>query len=201
MLKFIATAATVVATVGAAAWGISSYLSIDDLKDCQKPDPTDAQCRPADVIVAISGGDTPARTEEAIKLYKAGWASQLIFSGAALDTSGPSNAEAMRKQAMEAGVPSIDIFLDTRAADTSQNATGTSRLLTARDKRVILVTSPYHQRRASIEFKKVLGDQTTIINHPTPSDSNWGVYWWLSPYGWWLALSEFLKSIVVSIWH
>lgn len=201
MLKLAITTAAVAGTFAVAAWGLGSFLTIDDLKDCSQPDPMVARCAPADVIIAISGGDTRSRTDEAIRLYKQGWAPQLIFSGAAQDTSGPSNAEAMRTQAIKADVPITDIFLDTRAVDTLQNAIGSNRLLTPTDKRVILVTSPYHQRRASIEFQKAVGDQVKIVNHPTPTDSAWGPYWWLTPYGWWLALSEFLKSMVAYIWH
>lgn len=192
-----------VAVIGAASlvWGITSYLVIDDLKDCPAPTVQVAACAPADVIVAISGGDTVARTAEAIALYKEGWAPQLIFSGAAADTSGPSNAQAMRNQAIKAGVPATVIYLDSRAADTSQNAEGTRSLLTGDDRRVILVTSPYHQRRASIEFQKVLGESVTLINHPTSTDSAWHKEWWLSPYSWLLALSELGKSLVVSSWR
>lgn len=201
MVKFAATLATISIVVIAVVWGVSSYMAVDDLRDCTKPDPLTPKCAPAEVIVAISGGDTPARTAEAIRLYKEGWAPQLIFSGAALDTSGPSNAEAMRAQALKAGVPDEDIILDTKAIDTATNAAGTMALLTSRDKRVILVTSPYHQRRASIEFQKVLGDAVTVVNHPTPYDSSWGPYWWFSPYSWYLVLSETIKTLVVSIWR
>lgn len=201
MIKLAAIIGTVTVGFGLLVWAVSSYLAIDDLKDCARPDLLVPKCAPAHVIVAISGGDTSARTAEAIKLYKAGWAPQLLFSGAALDTSGPSNAEAMRSQALRAGVPESAIILDTKATDTAHNASGVFALLQARDKRVILVTSPYHQRRASLEFQKVLGDTVTIINHPTPDDSSWGKHWWLSPYNWWLALSEGVKTLVVSVWR
>jgi uncharacterized SAM-binding protein YcdF (DUF218 family) len=201
MLKIITVVGAVVAGTALAVWGISSYLTIDDLKDCAGPDAKDAKCAPADVIIAISGGDTQARTAEAIKLYKAGWAPHLIFSGAALDVTGPSNAEAMRAQALGSGVPENVITLDKMAADTSQNAKRTRELLNSRDTRVILVTSPYHQRRASMEFQKVLGDNVTIINHPTQTDSAWGPYWWTTPYGWLLALSEMVKTWIVSTWR
>lgn len=201
MVKLALMVGGFVVAMGLLIWATSAYLVIDDLKDCPEPSINVAKCAPAEVIVAISGGDTQARTQEAIELYKAGWAPQLIFSGAALDTSGPSNAEAMRQQALKAGVPNRDIILDSKAADTAQNAAGTLALLGARDKRIILVTSPYHQRRASIEFQKALGDSVTIINHPTKTDSAWGEYWWLSPYSWFLALSEGLKTVVVAAWR
>ena len=77
--------------------GVTVYLSPNDLARCDKPDMSE-QCRAADAIVVISGGDTTARTSEAIRLYQHGWAPRIIVSGAAADKSSLSNAEVMRQQ-------------------------------------------------------------------------------------------------------
>jgi uncharacterized SAM-binding protein YcdF (DUF218 family) len=157
-----------------------------------------AKCAPADAIVAVSGGDTPARAEEAIRLYQAGWAPKIVFSGAALDTSGPSNAEAMRHQAIAAGVPARDVITEGASADTEQNAVRSFALLTDAD-RLILVTSPYHQHRAALEFHKVFGDSVQIVNRPTQTDHIWTNTWYLTTTGWWLSLSETIKTFMVSL--
>lgn len=179
-------------------WGITSYLSIDELKNCAVPDTFTAQCAPADAIVAVSGGDTPARTEEAIKLYLDGWAPLLVFSGAALDTTGPSNAEAMKRQAIAAGVPENAVLTDDQSMDTAENASRTFKLLADKD-RIILVTSPYHQHRASLEFEHVFGQGVEIVNHPTPTDRQWPETWYVTANGWWLAVSEVIKTFIVSL--
>src|SRR5690349_5846330 len=83
---------------------IPRYLGPDDLQRCT-PRPTNGDCKAADAIIAVSGGDTIARTSEAVALYEKGWAPLLIFSGAAADISGPSNALAMKRYAVENGVP------------------------------------------------------------------------------------------------
>ena len=83
----------------AAIVGISLYLSPDDIKDCSAPG--DGHCQKADAIIVVSGGDTNARTDESIKLYKDGWASTIIMSGAVVDKSGPSNTRQMYKRAVE----------------------------------------------------------------------------------------------------
>lgn len=198
MLKLISFFSTIIGIFALAAWGVSSYLVVDDLAACEAPTPLVAQCAPADAIVAVSGGDTPARAEEAIKLYMNGWAPRLVFAGAALDTSGPSNAAAMRKQALAAGVPDSAILLDETSADTAQNASRTFTLLQDA-RRIIVVTSPYHQRRAGVEFKKAFGDSVTIVNHPTTTDHVWTGTWYLTSTGWWLGLSETVKTFVVSL--
>lgn len=175
---------------------ISVYLTPDDLKACGGPS-SNSGCQPADAIVAVSGGNTDIRTSEAIALYKAGWSDTLIFSGAAADMSGPSNAEVMRDQAIRAGVPESDIRVDPFARTTKENAEEVKNLLVEAGsggvRRVILVTSPYHQRRASLEFKELAGEAITIVNHPTPNDPDWTPLWWLTPRGWWLASGELIK--------
>ena len=172
------------------------YLTPDDLKNCDISPSEQMPCKKADAIVTISGGNTPARTQEAIELYQSGWANAMVFSGAAADTTGPSNAEVMRLQAIKAGVPSSAILIESVSQTTKQNADQTQQLLESNSiKRVILVTSPYHQRRASLEFHARVGDGIAIVNHPTTHDTTWSKFWWLSPRGWWLSVGEVVKII------
>lgn len=191
MLKLI-TAFFILLIIG--IWSLSTFLTPNDLKNCDRLPNLEAPCEKADAIVAISGGNTSDRAKEAIELYKLGWANKLIFSGAAKDTSGPSNAEAMRIQAISLGVPSSDILIETFAQTTKENATKTTNVFIDNSIHdVILVTSPYHQRRASLEFNAAVGDEVAIRNHPTTYDEDWSEWWWLSPRGWWLAGGEVVK--------
>ena len=175
-------------------------LSVDDIQGCDGPQQITGRCAPADVIVAISGGDTDARAREAIELYQQGWAPIIIFSGAAQDKTGASNASAMAQQAIGARVPSSAILLDETSVNTADNASQVRAIVQRQGfKRLILVTSPYHQRRASIEFGRRLGDAVTIVNHPTPTDRYWDeTRWWTTPLGLWLGVSELVKVVVVS---
>lgn len=149
---------------------------------------------PADAIVAISGGDTAARTKEAIRLYQEGWADTLVFSGAALDPLSPSNAQAMRSLAIKFNVPYEAVTVEESATNTSENAENTKSILAGRNyKRVILVTSGYHQKRAWLEFASALDEEVEVINHPI-DETEWSYrWWWLNPRGWYLTLSELVK--------
>ena len=198
MLKLILIFGGIAAVFAFVVGSVNSFLAIDDLAKCSMPSSLGSKCAPADAIVAISGGDTPARTQEAVKLYKAGWAAVLVFSGAALDSSGPSNAAAMRAQAVAAGVPGSAIIIEETASDTAQNASRTVRLLSSA-RRIILVTSPYHQHRASLEFEHIFGENAEIVNHPTQTDHTWPPTWYFTSTGWWLALSEVVKTLVVAL--
>lgn len=173
---------------------LSIYLQPNDFKEfCADVPSGSCPINEVDAIVAVSGGDTDARTKEAIKLYKNQWASKLIFSGAAQDKTGPSNAAAMKTIAMEAGVPESDILLDEYSANTKENAKNVKNLFADNGiKKIILVTSGYHQRRANLEFNRQASD-VVIYNHPVASDKDWSSMWFLSPRSWILALSEITK--------
>lgn len=154
--------------------------------------------RHADIIVAVSGGETESRTAEAVALYKQGYAPELLFSGAAQDRSGPSNAAAMRSIAISKGVPSENIKIEENAANTTQNANNSAGVIRQDGAHsIILVTSPYHQRRAGIEFSRALGPEVAIVNHSAP-DQKWRrSHWWATTYSFNLTLSELQKTIYV----
>ena len=179
---------------------IGTYLSPDDLRGCdislKSKESSNLACKRVDAIVAVSGGDTDARTDEAVKLYKNGWSNLLIFSGAAADKTGPSNAKAMRKHALKKGVPDSAIVIEENSNTTQENARLSRNVFSERKiSRIILVTSAYHQRRAGIEFRLAAGGNVEVINHPVAQDKQWSNWWWISPNGWWLAMSEIIKII------
>lgn len=177
--------------------GLTAYLGPDDLAKCQDRPDNSLSCQSTDAIVAISGGDTASRTKEAIELYKKGWAPKLIFSGAAQDKSGPSNAEVMRDIARDSGVPDEDIITEDAGETTRQNAENSLDIFQENEiSSVILVTSGYHQRRASLEFNKRSDGLVTVRNHPVAVDRQWSSLWWLTPTGWYLATGEFAKIIL-----
>lgn len=181
------------ASIGLIIYGIGAYLAPNDIAGCEKPQ-SSGDCREADAVVVISGGDTIARTNEAIRLYQSGWAPLVIFSGAAADKDGPSNANVMRQHAINWGVPVDATAIEDRSETTKQNAEQVKSQLEARGiKRVILVTSGYHVRRASLEFSRQLGPEIELVRHPVASDKHWSPLWWMTPWGWWLALGELVK--------
>ena len=134
----------------------------------------------ADVIVAVSG-DAGPRTKTAVSLWKQGYAPLLLFSGAALDPESVSSAELMKRDAMTLGVPASAILVEPASTSTEENAKLVAELMTARGLRTaILVTSPYHQRRASILFARSFAPAGLAFrNHPA-DDPEW------DPDGWWM---------------
>ena len=198
-MKAVKIIAVTLAAFFLLVWAIGSYLGVDHLQKCGDTPSAKDGCGAADAIVAVSGGDTSARADEAIKLYKNGWGSVLIFSGAAADKSGPSNAKVMQRQAIDAGVDPNVILIEEASETTQQNAEETSNIFTEHNiKSAIIVTSAYHERRALLEFRtKARGVE--LRGHPVASDKQWSSVWWLTPTGWFLAIPEVIHSFILSV--
>ena len=101
---------------------------------------------PADAIVVLGGGSAE-RPERAAELFKDRAAPRIIVSGL-------GDCEINRHLLMEDGVPAKAIEMEGQSRTTRENAQLTVKLLRERKlKRVILVTSWYHSRRALACFR------------------------------------------------
>lgn len=134
----------------------------------------------ADAIVAISG-DTGARTSTAVSLWKQGFAPLIVFSGSALDPDSVSSAEIMRREALRQGVPENATVIEPASATTEDNATEVAKLMVDRKLRsAILVTSPYHQRRADMLFKRAFEPTGIVLRNYPARDLEWDPnLWWV----------------------
>lgn len=167
--------------------GVGFYLSPQDNVD------------KADAIVVVSGGQTTSRAEKGIDLYKQGYAPKIIFSGASLD-DGPSNAFAMRDQALASGVPASNIYIDEKSQNTYENAVNSKVILQSlAASKIILVTSPYHQRRANQTFESVLGKDYQLMG-VSAFDDRWSKsQWWRRGFPLFISVSETWKLIYIGI--
>jgi uncharacterized SAM-binding protein YcdF (DUF218 family) len=155
------------AAIVAVPVGIGHFLGVTDALE------------KADAIVAISG-DTGARADTAVALWRQGYAPVLIFAGGSLDPESVASAELMKRVAVAAGVPAEKILVEGTSATTEQNAVRVAEVMTAQGLRsAILVTSPYHQRRAAILFTREFDRaDLTFRNHPA-ADPEWDAnLWW-----------------------
>ena len=132
-----------------------------------------------DVIVAISG-DTGARADTAVTLWKAGWAPTIMFSGASIDPASVSSAEIMRREALRQGVPESATLVEPASTSTEENAAEVAKLMVQRKLRsAILVTSPYHQRRAAFEFQHAFELHGLVFRNYPARDPEWNAFlWW-----------------------
>jgi uncharacterized SAM-binding protein YcdF (DUF218 family) len=148
-----------------------------------------------DAIVVVSGGDNDLRIDKGVQLWKEDWAKVIIFSGAAAEGD-VSNAKAMKRIAVLKGVPAENILIEEKSKTTLENAQMSAIMITEDGyKSIILVTSPYHQRRTYELFKKNLPD-VKIINQ-SALDEQWRKKgWWESNVGRFLTIGELGKLFV-----
>ena len=111
-----------------------------------------------------AGGGAQERIARAVDLFKGGYAPVMILSSGYVYSF--KEAEVMRALAVDQGVPVSAIVLERRAANTYQNVTFVDEILREHGwRRVLLVSSPYHMRRALLVWHKQAPDVTVV---PTP---------------------------------
>ena len=155
------------------ATGIASFLALGSWLATE-----DALVK-SDAIVAISGDNGP-RTDTAVALWKDGWAPLIIFSGAADDPESVSSAEIMRREAVKQGVPESATLIEPKSTTTDENATEVAKLMAQRRLgSAILVTSPWHQRRATILFSRAFAQSAIALHNYPARDPQWNAFlWW-----------------------
>jgi uncharacterized SAM-binding protein YcdF (DUF218 family)/glycosyltransferase involved in cell wall biosynthesis len=140
---------------------------------------------PADAIVVFAGGVGESgkagvgfqeRVTQAVALYKAGYAPRVIFSSGYVFTI--REAEMMKAVAVDNGVPADAILLEEKAANTFENVNYTRRILDDNGwRRILLVSSPYHMRRALWTWHNV-APEVSVTPTPVPQSdfyaSSWG---------------------------
>lgn len=187
MLKFIKRLtwfiAILIVIIVAAPLFIGWYLSPQDT------------LKKSDAIVVVSGGDNNKRIEKGVQLYKEGWAPVLMFSGAAAEGD-VSNALAMKRIAIKKGVSAKDILIEEDSKTTVENAQFSAKILTDREyKSIILVTSPYHQRRTFQLFQKEL-PSVEILNQSAVDETWRKKGWWENGIGRLLTIGELGKIFI-----
>ena len=126
---------------------MSQYLLVQD------------KLQKADLILILGGDISGERLNEGVNLYRQGYAKQLLISGGpiAFDLT---YADWIRKQAIERGIPASAILTQSRSLSTIDDAKMSLPIIKQNHiGSVLLVTSPYHTRRAGAVFKKIYQNQ------------------------------------------
>jgi uncharacterized SAM-binding protein YcdF (DUF218 family) len=105
----------------------------------------------ADAMVVLGGGP-PVRPQRAVELFRAGEAPRIIISGIGDDL-------ANQRVLLTNQIPESAILLENKSRTTYENARFSIPLLRQMGaKRVIIVTSWYHSRRALATFRQLAPD-------------------------------------------
>lgn len=130
----------------------------------------------ADVIVVLGSPSNAngkpstiqrSRVDKGIALYKQGLTNKLLFTGGAAWNEFVES-ETMKKYAVENGIPDAAILTETKSNNTDENAKFSYQILKEqRFSKVIVVTSPFHTRRAGFLYKQYpLEVQRSVAPYP-----------------------------------
>lgn len=110
--------------------------------------------------VELDGQDQPTqelllRVQAAERAYAQGLAEVIVASGGTLPGKRISEAAMMARLLAQAGVPGSAVMMEDQSQNTMENMRFTARMLGgAKRKRVLVVTSDYHLRRAVLTARR-----------------------------------------------
>ncbi|MCB9046993.1 MAG: YdcF family protein [Chitinophagales bacterium] len=108
-----------------------------------------------------------ARLNKAVELYKQGAAGKIIVTGAAVDNQFVES-EVMALYCIKQGVPDTDIYIESNAKNTYENARLVKGIMKEKGyKKAIVVTSSFHKLRAQQFFSREL-KEVTVVPAPFP---------------------------------
>ncbi|HKL54179.1 MAG TPA: YdcF family protein [Wenzhouxiangellaceae bacterium] len=190
---------TLVVLALAALWLLSTPVVSDALRYSleRRFPPMDIKRVPsADAIVVLGGGMQPPTSRNpypdlgaaadrywhAWRLWRAGKAPEIVVSGGALPwrDAVATEADAAVRFLTDLGVPTNRILLESASLDTYQNAQMTEAVLRTRGARkVLLVTSALHMRRALARFEPIPGIEFVPVatDHEVAADPPGLIRW------------------------
>jgi uncharacterized SAM-binding protein YcdF (DUF218 family) len=135
----------------------------------------------ADVIHVIAGEDY--RTDYAIQMYKQGYGKMLFFTGGWCETHHYHHGEHAKARALAQGISMNAIaFEDSSVTSTYLEAKKLKEWMAHSPTHihsVIVVSDPFHMRRARWTYKKVLGDSMELQMAPVPFElTSYRRHWW-----------------------
>jgi uncharacterized SAM-binding protein YcdF (DUF218 family) len=180
-------------------------LSLKDIRECDIAYDylaAEDKLENADIIF-VFGAKTLLRIEKAIEVYKQGLAPRMIVSGRGPYYAGDkfiTEAEKYAHIAIEKGVPEHAIITENQSITIPDNVRSSLNLLDEQEifySSIILVNSPYTQRRGYAHFKKYLPDSVKLmrINSETGPEYRRDS-WYKNSKGIDVILSEYLKAKV-----
>jgi len=202
VLRAIGAAAALVVALAVLASPIARFLIVR------------AQPARADAVVVLSGASVyDERVRHGMTLLREGRGNTLVLTNDGLRgrwsrrrQANLTSTERARDVVVDAGIPEQRlVILPTRVNSTYDEAVvvrGFAEKTGIRS--VLVVTSPYHSRRALWVFRRVLGPVGVDVGidsplpgeqSPRPGD------WWLSRIGWHSVALEYVKLVYYRITH
>ncbi|HZM53092.1 MAG TPA: YdcF family protein [Vicinamibacteria bacterium] len=148
---------------------------------------------PCDAVVVMAGDPDYERTAAAVALMRRENIATLILTGG---EPGPGDsAESLRARAIALGVPETRIHIETVSHSTHEAVLAVAPILQSIGARTAtVVTSPYHQRRATAAARRAWPG--VVVRARAAAPSAWRPErWWATAGGRRVVVSEYAKLL------
>ncbi|MGH9862937.1 MAG: YdcF family protein [Candidatus Acidiferrales bacterium] len=155
-------------------------------------------------VILVLGGDNMHgdRVTHAVHLYQAGWAPRLMLSGVNYRTDF-NDVVLMERQAVALGVPRESLLaVPQPAVSTLEEALFLQRVLAQHNfRKVIIVTSNYHTRRARLIFRALYRRRGVQVIFSAAPDSDFNPQRWWQDRGGQVTMVLELQKMLYSWWE
>lgn len=155
-------------------------------------------------LIFVFGSKTPFRIKKAIELYEAGYSEKIMISGGApfYEDNSKSEAEEYRRIAIENNVNAENIIVETSSISIPDNVRTSLNQLDSSNQSInsiILVNSPYVQRRGWVHFMKYIEKNQTLIRVNSATSPKFSKsQWFMSEDGIRVVLNEYVKMKIAT---
>lgn len=152
--------------------------------------------QPSDIVVALGGGRPCQRPHHAIDLYRRGLARKVVISGLA-DVWGPDAKKVTRESLINLGASESDLIILDDTLNTRKEADILTDLMRKNGwQSALIVTDPYHVRRARYTMQQAAPDLAFYAAPVPPGPAVWSAKrWWTRRSDMWLTVREFAAWI------
>jgi uncharacterized SAM-binding protein YcdF (DUF218 family) len=166
--------------------GVGDFLIVQD------------ELRNADLIQVAAGPDQRARY--AIELYNQGLGEKIFFTGGRCQAQASPEEQRCAALAEREGIARGDIYVDEAGVESTYAEAVRLKVFVENSpepvRSVIVVSDPHHTRRARWTFRRVLGDEVSILIAPVPFEATpFQRRWWRDEISRSFVISEYFKIL------
>ena len=158
----------------------------------------DEPLEPAQAIVVLAGDNRHGeRVRRGVELLQAGLAPRLVLSGTSLRANF-SETKLMEQDALAMGATPDQLLLAPHDANSTVEEALALRPVLAQHnlRKIIVVTSNFHTRRARLIFRSIYQKRATLVQVSAAPDYRFRpASWWQDPEGFKLLWLELQKSV------
>lgn len=147
-------------------------------------------------------GETALRLLKGVRVFRECHAKQLVVSGRTHSGDKYRQGQLMKDMAVQYGVPKDIIVMETDSMNTREHPIYIHRMgILDGDDRIAVVTSPWHMRRAMIEFHRYYSDVMPIDAYYIPTNISLSFPNWLPQTEYLDRSAKMVQELIGVLWY